>query len=79
MQQQWEHPEAVEWFLALVRYLDCDLVEVAKFVSADKTNVAIVLSLHKTEKQTERNSAVSKPLGQILDKSICWNFWPMGC
>lgn len=53
-----------------MRHLDCGLVEVAELFSADKANVVIVLSLDKTERQTERNSAVFKPPGQSLDKSI---------
>lgn len=57
-------------FWAMQDLLDCGLIEVSEFVSTKKTNVVIVLSLDKTEKQNERDSAVSKPLGQHLDKSI---------
>jgi len=53
-----------------VRHLDSGLVEVAELASTDKTNVGIVLFLDKTERQTERSSAVSELPGQSLDKNI---------
>lgn len=72
-----EHLEAVEWFAAHVRHLDCSFVELAELASTDKTCVVVILSLDKAQRQ--RNSVVPKHPGQSVDKSLPWNLWPMGC